>query len=335
MRRLSPHHSGERGASSVIAAIFLASVMLAAGLLTIDVGRFYMERRQLQNGADAAALAVAQTCATNPTCDPSVAASYANGNANDATESVAEICGTGTGLTPCTSPVGGSIANCPGYATTATAWVQVRTNTLNESGSVIRTIFGDTELTITACARAALGGVVTATGIAFTVSHCEWQNATGGGATYGDQVDLSLTGKTCTNPGGGGWGDAPGSFGWLDSSGACSATVDTDGTYDGDTGNNFPMECRAVMESLVDSGETIFMPIYDGVQGSGNNAYYRFKGWAAFVLLGYDLNGGKYGTKCVSMKKPCITGYFTQDLVDDPIETGGPSYGATAVMLSG
>ena len=38
-------------------------VLIGVGALVIDSGALYAERRQLQNGADAAALAVAQDCA--------------------------------------------------------------------------------------------------------------------------------------------------------------------------------------------------------------------------------------------------------------------------------
>ena len=62
MRSLTRNHDDDRGAVLVWVALMLV-VLLGIGALVIDVGALYAERRQLQNGADAAALAVAADCA--------------------------------------------------------------------------------------------------------------------------------------------------------------------------------------------------------------------------------------------------------------------------------
>ena len=49
----------ERGAVLVFVAVGLV-MLLGFTAFTVDFGRIYSERRELQNGADAAALAVAQ-----------------------------------------------------------------------------------------------------------------------------------------------------------------------------------------------------------------------------------------------------------------------------------
>ena len=54
----------ERGAVSVLIAILMVS-LLGFTALAVDVGMLYAERTQLRNGADAAALAIAQKCARN------------------------------------------------------------------------------------------------------------------------------------------------------------------------------------------------------------------------------------------------------------------------------
>ena len=53
----------ERGAVAIIFAITLVAIM-AIVALTIDVGGLLLKRREMVNGADAAALAAAQSCAT-------------------------------------------------------------------------------------------------------------------------------------------------------------------------------------------------------------------------------------------------------------------------------
>ena len=70
MLRLTRIREREDGAIAIIVAmLFFFGVMLALGALTVDVGNINADRRQLQNGADAVALAVAQQCATTGTCD--------------------------------------------------------------------------------------------------------------------------------------------------------------------------------------------------------------------------------------------------------------------------
>lgn len=54
--------STERGATSVIVVLLLVPVLFGAAALSVDVGALMWERRQLQNGADAAVTAAAQLC---------------------------------------------------------------------------------------------------------------------------------------------------------------------------------------------------------------------------------------------------------------------------------
>ena len=99
----------DAGATIVIVALMMV-VLLGMGALVIDVGQLYAERRELQNGADAAALAVAQDCAGGDCRDETTTAgTYADDNAHDGKAAVDEVCGSGPGLTPCATPAGG----CP------------------------------------------------------------------------------------------------------------------------------------------------------------------------------------------------------------------------------
>ena len=59
-------------------------VLTGMGALVIDVGQIYQERAELQNGADAAALGVAKSCALGA-CTPGVAGQLADGNASSLT----------------------------------------------------------------------------------------------------------------------------------------------------------------------------------------------------------------------------------------------------------
>ena len=67
MRSLTRNNRDDRGAVLVWVALMIV-VLLGVGALVLDVGALCVERRELQNGADAAALAVAQDCAEGD-CD--------------------------------------------------------------------------------------------------------------------------------------------------------------------------------------------------------------------------------------------------------------------------
>ena len=97
MRSLKNKHAErERGAIAIVVAVLLV-VMIAAAALAIDISSLYQEKRTLQNGAEAGALAVAKDCAMT-TCTPALADTYADLNADDGNHNVEEVCGTGPGL---------------------------------------------------------------------------------------------------------------------------------------------------------------------------------------------------------------------------------------------
>ncbi len=89
----------ERGAVAVLVALLIGcGVLTGMAALVVDVAQIYQERAELQNGADAAALGVAKSCALG-ICDPTVAQQYANGNASlltGRTEGIHLVCGSGS-----------------------------------------------------------------------------------------------------------------------------------------------------------------------------------------------------------------------------------------------
>jgi Flp pilus assembly protein TadG len=102
----------DRGATAVIIALCLVAIF-AMLMLTVDVGGLLYKRRELVNGADAAALAAAQSCAsTTDSDDPEVVADqYAAANVKDL---------AGTGITSITN-----ITAAPGCDVSATGHVTV------------------------------------------------------------------------------------------------------------------------------------------------------------------------------------------------------------------
>ena len=182
---------GDRGAAAVVIALVVPIVMLLIGGLIVDVGSWYSVRAQNQNGADGAALAVAQSCARG-SCDTTLAASYAttqgsnilgnsNGNFGSGGGAVRVVCGNATGLTPCSNA---SIPSNPCPAAPASGgYVNVQTisvNTIGLSGTLL-----NNRTKVAACAQARWGAPSSCGScVPMTMSLCEWYQDTNNGTSF-------------------------------------------------------------------------------------------------------------------------------------------------------
>jgi Flp pilus assembly protein TadG len=348
----------ERGAVGIlVGTLFVTGVVLGMAALTIDAGRLYVERAELQNGADGGALAVAKTCASESSCAPGKAADYANRNSGDGASTVSLVCGQGPGLSGCPAATAGQ-GSCPAAPAAATSYVDVRTSTKTSGGSsLLPPVFarslpgngGYQGTTVYACARAMWGPAVqTSQSLAMTLSYCAWAQATGGTPpTYGTTVRIFVrdapNAPTCNGS------SAPGEFGWLQDEGNCSASIDLTQTgyaAGSDPGKNVTKACQDALTSYLTSGNPIYIPVFDTTTGTGNNASYHLIGLAAFVLTGYaNMNPlkdvipapfTKSSCPSGSTTPSCIYGHFTQALVPVTTTIGtGPNFGAIAMKLAG
>ncbi len=366
MRRLK--RKDDRGAIAIIVALMMV-VLLGMATLVIDVGSLYAERRQLQNGADSAALAVAIDCAKT-TCAGSssafaTASRHANANANDGTATVTNVCGTAPGLPACSPAPQVAAWDCPPQPASgpmATApYVLVRTQTLSNGTNVMPPflarvlVSGYTGTTVKACARAGYGAPSSATVISATESLCEWNAATSNGtnyapappyppnpaASYDRVIYLHTTSKAGSCPAGPSGADVSGGFGFLDDpNGNCSTTVSSTGTYGDNTGTSVSQPCKDALTAAQAGKYVIYLPVYNSVTGTGTNGVYTLKGFAAFVLTGYHLPGFSIaswltGAVPCSGSDKCISGFFTQGLIPAGGTVGGVSMGATVIQLTG
>lgn len=158
----------ERGAAAALTTIALSFVLVPMAALVVDVGTLYVEREELQSGADAAAIRIAQACLAGECDDPAdladqlaLAEQYADVNAKDNATEVTEVCGTWVGLPECTPHPTESLGNCIGTATGE--YVEVRVRTETKDGSTLlpptfaQSISGNSGYngtTVTACGRA-------------------------------------------------------------------------------------------------------------------------------------------------------------------------------------
>jgi Flp pilus assembly protein TadG len=358
-----PATRAERGVIGVLVAVLIGGgVLFGMAALVVDVGQLYQERAELQDGADAAAIAVAKSCALG-SCTPGVAAQYANANASKLTgnrAAVEFVCGSGS-LGNC--PVTTGATACPSTPSNGTSYVTVRTSTLLPGGSTLlppvfaRTLFGMGTYqgsTVYACAQAAWFAPAAANTVAFTISACEWDQATSDGTRFAQpppyppnslpssSMDRVLklhttAGTGCsTEPAG---ADGPGNFGWTDDpTGTCELYI-SGGTFGGNTGVSASNACKTALSAAQANRTLIFIAVYTSVSGTGA-ATYTLKGFAAFVVTGYHLSGFtasdwlKAENDCKGSDF-CINGYFTQGLIPSTGAIGDTPLGAVIIKLTG
>lgn len=311
VRRVTWEPPREDGVVAVMVAITMAA-LLGMAALVVDVGLVRQERRELQNGADAAALAVAIECASNPPCSgrDAIAASYANANAADATSSV-----TGVVLSGNT--------------------VRVDTRTRNRDGTdsllmrFATAVGAKSTSTVNATATAAWGAPAGGTTIPLTFSFCEWTAMTGNGVTFPTSERTIFfhnpsspanqnVAPRCSGPAG---QDQPGGFGWLDTpAGVCATTISAGGTYPAEPGNSPPNPSNSGCRPEDFLNTDLEIPVFSQSSGNGANAVYQIYGLATFRIQRMRLggNGSIWTTSppptgCTNSQR-CIQGYFTKAL---------------------
>lgn len=367
----------DRGGVAVMVSVLLASgVLFGFGALVVDVGSIFAERREVQTSADAGALALAQECASNgPGCSASstIPAAFADANATDGFTGVDSICirtngsscaGGGTGLT-----------NCLPLPAGVTHYVEVQTSTRTKGGqTILPSVFAETltpgisGANVKACSRAAWGPPKTNTGLAVTLSICEWDSGTGGGSAYftgpapylgvnqagGPNPPVSYeiviklhTTTSTTCPDGPAGSNAPGGFSWLDEdAGPCQASISAGGTIGGDPGVPPSKDCKDALLQAYTDRVPLPLPVFNTVSGTGSNTVYGIAGVSEFVVTGYNLpgaskdswlTGGVPKSKYCKGSDKCIYGFFTTGLIPGSGQIGGSGsgFGASIVQLVG
>lgn len=285
MRRLNPGTkvlASERGAVSVIVAMMLV-VLLGCGAMAVDVAMMYSERAQLRNGADAAALAVAQKCAKNASdlnCSDSssLAGSLANSNANDGLSNIKSIALSKTNRT-----------------VTATVGAQEAGHTPNQVSLFLARALGFNSTEVNAPSTVGWGSPEKGPAVfPITVSICQVRGQTG------VMQLLQLHGKNqnadCNyGPSG---AAVQGGFGGLKQDpGQCGALIDikaSAGTAGGSTGVDPPSNCEALLNGWaadMNAGKDVIvlLPIFNAVTGTGSGAVYGLTTFAAFKVAGWKV----------------------------------------------
>jgi Flp pilus assembly protein TadG len=276
---------GERGAISVLVAILMVT-LLGFTALAVDVGMLYAERTQLRNGADSAALAIAQRCARNvddPDCSTTsaLARSLVNSNARDDASNIADL-----------------VLDKAAGTVKVTAGAQEAGQAPNRVSLFFARALGFNDAAVTAGATVQWGRPVagpTAFPIAFSV--CQVKFHVDGGM----QLLVSHGSKTETTCNYGPSGAVvPGGFGWLKrASDTCAGIVNAGAWAPTDPGNSYPGVCDDQLRAWaadITAGKdvTVLLPIFDQVEGTGSSTTYKLISFAAFVVKGWSFNGNKF-----------------------------------------
>lgn len=276
MRRLInqlQRSDGERGAVAIMVAVLMVA-LLGFGALAIDVGRVAAEKAQLQNGADASALAAAQYCAKNPSTCQSTAVTLANQ------------------YTPANSNDGTAVPS----AVTFPASNKVKVDTSTPASGLALTLaraFGQTSLQVRASATAQWGPPGSGSGfpLAFSSACYDISSSTQAGSIQ--QFEYK-PGMYCTGPSG---TQIPGGWGWLDNANCQTTTVAGQTTLGSDPGNNLPTGCAAILQSWIDkinAGQEVdvVFPIFSQAASNGQNGQFVIAGYATLKMIGWKLGGG-------------------------------------------
>ncbi|PYI38756.1 hypothetical protein CVS30_07910 [Arthrobacter psychrolactophilus] len=327
----------QHGATAVMTAILMV-VLLAFAAISIDVGILYAQRTQLQNGADAAVLAVANDCARG-TCDH---------GAND---------NTGNTFAGANSNDGAALLKGISYPTGNSVEVTVSKDAAggNPVTLFFANIFGISQADVSASATAAWGPPESGNTLPWTFGKCIFDQL----LTQVQKDELAATGDFTGNPVGthlliaynetarypgctDDLGNPSGGFGWLDRVGSsCKASIDVGTSEAGsDPGIDFPGVCVDVLPSLLENPTLI--PIFSTSGGSGNNATFTIYGFAAFQTTGWRLSGNPALNHPDSLAPPCggscrgIYGFFTRfvSLEEGMTFGNGPNLGGSIVRLT-
>jgi Flp pilus assembly protein TadG len=322
--------SAERGAVATVVAVLLAGgVLLGSLALVVDVGQLYVEREELQSGADAAALAVAKACATggedcaSVTAIGATAQRYADANAADGVSDVVDVCGRLPGKLLDCSAGSGNLTDCLGdVPQSPQPYVEVRLATeLPDSRFALPPTFaqalsgnaGFSGVGVGACARATWeqsGSHV----LDLTISTCEFNNETNDGREFAppppyppnpppsDEAVVGLrSGEEdgedgCADPPGAYW-HRPGMAGFLTGGGtACEIALPGNseiwGSYLQPPSFQPPANCEARLRQARTNREVVYLPVHDGIHNSSGATQFRVVYLVPFVVTGFSFDKG-------------------------------------------
>ncbi|MGC0236941.1 pilus assembly protein TadG-related protein [Arthrobacter sp. SD76] len=333
MQRLATKASeNERGAAGVLVAVMMV-VLIGAGALAVDTGQIYAERAQLQNAADAGALAGADLCSVSAGCTQAqadaVAAALANSNSNDNSSTVQSV-----------------DLSVPG---------EVSVTTSTKDGTTSAGFLSKMFASALNAPPATVGATATAkwlyptkgiTVLPLTFAPCEFKDdglphkiLIQGGA-------LDCNGLNPSNQ------IIPGGFAWLnpDSSTGCNVTAEVGEWSETSAGAAVPNGCIDLFNPSINpslANSTVALPVYkytcSGMPASefgtclGSSVQYYIEKWAGFEIKAWNLSGqAKYDpTNVFGGSEKGLYGTFVGYSADPSLFTGGSTTPTGNVVVLG
>ncbi|MDJ0456116.1 pilus assembly protein [Arthrobacter sp. NQ7] len=336
MQRIGARGS-ERGVVAPMTALIMV-FLLGMSAFAIDVATMYSEHAQLQNGADASALAIAKQCSKSPTAcaanQSAAAAGYANGNALDAHSNVLS-----------------AVADATAGTIDVTLQAQEPDGSNHFSLQFAKAI-GISTTDIQASASAKWGYPSSGKGFPLAFSQSCW-NLGPATPTGGDVQKITWKPGTpsCTNASG---LTIPGGWGWLDdaSTDPCTAVTSVGNFTTSNPGNNPPTTCETILQgwknTLLAGGTVkVTFPIFDTASGTGNTGVFHIVGYATFSIWGWHFgnSSGPYEFRdsatdpgmnaslaCSGGNDRCIIGQFVEYTTSTG-GSGGSDFGTDSVSL--
>jgi hypothetical protein len=309
------------GQAYVISILFLSFVLVGMTAAVLDVGSWFRADRALQATVDAAALAGAQALPGDPGAATALAVEYGNKNGGSISggnvKFASKFVGNDTIIVEATRPAPGFFAR----------------------------MFGIDTVTVHAKASARTAGISAAKYVAPIVVNwkhpqllCDPAPCTGVPAElaydhFKDKGQGNGNDPDATN-------DGAGTFGFINLTGE-GGVGSSDlgewikngftkymelGDYQTSTGNPFSSShIKDSLEEKIVEGETLLFPVYQTLQGTGDNAEYKIIGWVGYEVTGIDFAGNNEK----------IFGHFTEVIWEgiQVSSAGGNTFGVQAVAL--
>jgi hypothetical protein len=205
-----------------------------------------------------------------------------------------------------------------------------------EAGS-FSSVFGLKSANIAASAKALVGSPTGVRYVAPMVVYCDHDlikkcNQSGNMPKFGVQTTLPFSKE-----------GAPGAFGMLNLSKdggtpgsseeadwilhGYDALLDVNKDYNSDPGAKFSSnQVQDALNARMTSGIPLLFPVFQRLDGTGQNAQYYIIGWIGFHLDSYVVNGND----------ATLTGYFTEYIASGVLSSNGsgpPNYGVKSIQL--
>ncbi len=364
--RHSPKIKSEDGAVTILfTVIVLIGVLTGLFALVVDGGRLLLERRVVQNVADASALYLGQNCALGQNCTTNNPITYAQNNSPDLNTATSAKCGSAP--LPGCGPLSGSTYDCKTTPAAPSQFVRVRATTQNLDGGTALApafagMFGDGNVadgtwTMQACSQVIWGKSERANvtlplaisvcsystppnvdGVAFSVisqyspANVSCSAKTGTGATISSLDGLPLTGTDA--------GIAVVAIPNMDATCAAGTRVNVGDVVDYVAPANISTVCTGLLNRLNAAiGKQSYIPVFSNPYLSGTTRKMQVVSFARIKINGFKFAGTPYGkafTTTLPCANLCVVGQFTKGVA--PIgkvttSSSVPALGAMAVEL--